>query len=59
MTLKESNGRSTYSPLFTVLKPGRKMVVEKLKYFGNERCIKYITLKAVYMPVLLSGTGCS
>jgi hypothetical protein len=47
MTVKE-NGRNTYSQLFTVLKPGRNMVVEKLKYFGSERQIKFITLKAVY-----------
>jgi hypothetical protein len=33
MTMKENNGRSIYSPLFTILIPGRKMVVEKLKIF--------------------------
>jgi len=37
--MKENNGTSIYSPLFTVLIPGRKMVVEKLKYFGSERWI--------------------
>jgi hypothetical protein len=51
--MKEYNVRSTYSLLFTVLKPGRKIVVEKLKYFGGERWIRFITLKAVYMPNLL------
>jgi hypothetical protein len=56
--MKENNVRSTYSPLFTVLKPGRRMVVEELKYFGSERGIRFIILKAVYMLVLLSGTGC-
>jgi hypothetical protein len=37
----------------SVLKPGRKMVVKKLKYFGGERWNRFITLKAVYMPVLI------